>query len=418
MNIVHLSNSTTTGAYSAAVKIHKILLKKGHNSILYANYTRVNHNNDSGIYIQNKLKGKILNLRDKYISPFFYKKLFYKQNNPKDIYCFYQFKELRNNGINKKLVNSLSNNIDILFVHWVSGFVNTWDILKVQKKTGCKVIYTMMDMAPITGGCHYSMSCDLYETNCINCPALTFNKKYIPFVQLKEKAINMLKLKASLLTFSKNDITIAKKSHVKFIDYMDCILPFDVHLFTSQLCLNKSIKKDEFHILSCAYSKKNIRKGPNYFLETLIQLDRITTATIYVHNIDLEFEFEYEFKNIKFLYFEYTNNIEGLISLYKKIDILVFTSIADSGPQMIFESLLSGVPVISFNVGYANQLIVDNWNGFIVDTFDTQQMANRIEDLTNLYKKNLIDRRTISNHALEYYNLNSFEFKLDKILNI
>jgi glycosyltransferase involved in cell wall biosynthesis len=418
MNIVHLSNSTTTGAYSAAVKIHNILLRRGYNSSLYANYSRVTHKTDSKIYIQNKFKGLYLNIRDKYISPFFNHKLLYKQNKPKEIYSFYQLDEVFNKGINKRLVNALPNNIDILFVHWVSGFVNTWDVLNIQNKSGCKVIYTMMDMAPITGGCHFSMSCNLYMTNCINCPGLSFDKKYIPFVQLKGKAINILKLNARLLTFSKNDFNIAKKSHIKYIDYIDCILPFDIDLFTSQSILNKIFKKDEFHILSCAYSKKNMRKGPNYFFETLIHLDKITTSTIYVHNIDLEFESEYRFRNIKFLHFDYNNNIEDLISLYKKIDILVFTSIADSGPQMIFESLLSGIPVISFDIGYANQLIVDNWNGFIVDVFDTQKMAYKIEEIIYMYKSNLIDSTAIARQALDYYHLNSFESKLNKILNI
>lgn len=418
MNIVHLSNSTTTGAYSAAVKIHKILLNKGHNSILYASYSRVNHSSDLNIFIQNKLRGFFLNIRDKYISPLFYRKLFYKKNNPKDIYCFYQTDELSRKGINKKLVNTLPDQIDILFVHWVSGFVNTWDVLRIQKKTGCKVIYTMMDMAPITGGCHYSMSCDLFMSNCINCPALAFDKKYIPFVQLKEKAINILKLDAKLLTFSKNDINVAKKSHIKYIDYLDCILPFEVDLFSSKSILKNSAEKNDFHILSCAYSKKNERKGPNYFLESLIHLDRILTVNINVYNIDLEFESEYDFKNIKFTKFEYTNNVEDLASLYKKIDLLVFTSIADSGPQMIFESLLCGVPVVSFDIGYANQLIVDNWNGYIVEVFNTLQMANKIVDIMNMYKNNLIDSASISKRALEYYNLHSFESKLDKILNL
>lgn len=74
MNIVHLSNSTTTGAYSAAVKIHNVLLSHGHNSSLFASYAKVNHKKDTGIYIQNKYKGILLNIRDKYLTPFFFKK--------------------------------------------------------------------------------------------------------------------------------------------------------------------------------------------------------------------------------------------------------------------------------------------------------------------------------------------------------
>jgi hypothetical protein len=51
----------------------------------------------------------------------------------------------------------------------VSGFINSVDVMNIQKITKCKVIYTMMDMAPITGGCHYSHSCDGFKFNCQNC---------------------------------------------------------------------------------------------------------------------------------------------------------------------------------------------------------------------------------------------------------
>lgn len=418
MNIVHLSTSTTTGAFSAAVKMHNVLLKNGYNSSFYASYSKLSHENDSTIQIQNKFKGKLLIIRDKYLSQFFSKRIFLKHNSPKDYYCFYQLNEFGNKGINESLINILPTEIDILFVHWVSGFVNTWDVLNIQKKTGCKVIYTMMDMAPVTGGCHYSMSCDRYQTNCINCPALPYDKKFIPFLLLKEKAANMLKLNSTLLTFSKNDLYLAQKSYIKFNNYIDCILPFDVQLFSSQISTYTSELKDGYHILSCAYTKRNIRKGPNYLLETLIHLDRITTKKIYVHNIDLEFESEYEFINIEFIPFEYINNTDSLKSLYNKIDILLFTSVADSGPQMIFESLLSGIPVISFDIGYAKKLIVDNWNGFVVEIYNTQKMANKVVEIINLYQNNNIDRQSISNHALDYYSLNSFESKLDQILNL
>jgi glycosyltransferase involved in cell wall biosynthesis len=83
-----------------------------------------------------------------------------------------------------------------------------------------------------------------------------------------------------------------------------------------------------------------------------------------------------------------SNNIEEYALIFQKIDLLIFTSIADAAPQMIFESLLSGVPVVSFDVGYVNELIINKQNGFIVELYNTLQMTNKIIELVNLISTN------------------------------
>jgi glycosyltransferase involved in cell wall biosynthesis len=57
----------------------------------------------------------------------------------------------------------------ILHLHWVNGVITSEDLLVVLE-SGRRVIYTLHDMSPFTGGCHHAHTCIGYESNCGNCP--------------------------------------------------------------------------------------------------------------------------------------------------------------------------------------------------------------------------------------------------------
>ena len=64
---------------------------------------------------------------------------------------------------------------DIIHLHWINGgFVNIKHLAKVDKP----IVWTMRDMWPMTGGCHYSMKCEKYKTGCGNCEQLKSNSGY------------------------------------------------------------------------------------------------------------------------------------------------------------------------------------------------------------------------------------------------
>lgn len=64
---------------------------------------------------------------------------------------------------------------DIIHLHWINGgFVNIRHLAKIDKP----VVWTMRDMWPFTGGCHYSMGCERYQNGCGNCEQLKSSYKY------------------------------------------------------------------------------------------------------------------------------------------------------------------------------------------------------------------------------------------------
>ncbi|MEO0797489.1 MAG: hypothetical protein AAFX93_20235, partial [Verrucomicrobiota bacterium] len=56
---------------------------------------------------------------------------------------------------------------DILHLHWIAGaFLN----LKSIKSISIPIVWTLRDMWPFTGGCHYSIDCERYTRSCGSCP--------------------------------------------------------------------------------------------------------------------------------------------------------------------------------------------------------------------------------------------------------
>jgi hypothetical protein len=57
---------------------------------------------------------------------------------------------------------------DLVHLHWVNGLVGVRTLSKIKKP----VLWTLRDMWPITGGCHYSLDCTRFKKACGQCPQL------------------------------------------------------------------------------------------------------------------------------------------------------------------------------------------------------------------------------------------------------
>jgi len=59
---------------------------------------------------------------------------------------------------------------DIINLHWVAGLVDYSSM--ATSLAGKKIVWTLHDMNPFTGGCHYAGRCNKYEKSCGACPQL------------------------------------------------------------------------------------------------------------------------------------------------------------------------------------------------------------------------------------------------------
>ena len=86
----------------------------------------------------------------------------------------------------------------------------------------------------------------------------------------------------------------------------------------------------------------------------------------------------------------YLDNYEEIINYYHALDLYIVSSREEGGPKPLIESMASGVPVVTTNVGMAKDFIKDNINGGIVESFNPEDISKKSIEILNLPKKILI----------------------------
>lgn len=71
----------------------------------------------------------------------------------------------------------------------------------------------------------------------------------------------------------------------------------------------------------------------------------------------------------------YRKDVEKLMAL---MDIFVLTSLREGLPRVLVQAAAVGIPSVAFNIDGIPEIIKDNYNGFLVNPRDIEQLTNRI----------------------------------------
>ena len=78
---------------------------------------------------------------------------------------------------------------DIIHLHGINGAMRLEELHSVPKHT--RVVWTLHDMNPFTGACHYSLGCEGFKNSCSRCPAVksVFYKRVSDLLTTKKEAV-------------------------------------------------------------------------------------------------------------------------------------------------------------------------------------------------------------------------------------
>ncbi len=177
--------------------------------------------------------------------------------------------------------------------------------------------------------------------------------------------------------------------------------------------IKKEVKKNEkLKIITVArfYEKKKgldlIEKIARIFLDNNFKFE----WTLAGRNSNFLLKSNFIFQNRNFFNFheEVNNKDESyfphtkLIELYKKHDVYINLARIESFGITIIEAIACGLPVISFNTKGANEIIINNKNGFLIDEYDPLKMADYLMNKFNeILKVNTINDKKIMDYDLE-----------------
>ncbi|MGG9964367.1 glycosyltransferase [Ferruginibacter sp. SUN106] len=277
---------------------------------------------------------------------------------------------------------------DIIYIHWVlNGFMNFKSFTKVAA-LGKPVIIVMHDMWNISGGCHYSFTCDKYKTGCHNCQMFMGNKENdLSVVEFKKKMklysgfSNLYFVSPSQWLYNcAKEALLTKNKPVFYIpNALDNTLfkPFDK--VTAKQILN--IDTNETVIAFGAVSVSSPYKGWPYLQKALEILKQDASyknisVVIFGSGYSKEIADSIPFK-IKFM--GYLGDEYSTMLVYNAADVFIVPSMADNQPTTVQESLCCGTPVVGFNVGGIPDMIRHKENGYLAKYKDSADIADGVK---------------------------------------
>lgn len=271
---------------------------------------------------------------------------------------------------------------DIVHFHWAGrGAV---PIRAISRLRHYPLVWTLRDMWPLTGGCHYAGECAKYTSGCGSCPQLGsktdldisrwqwwrkhryWRDAAIAFVPLSNWMASCAR--QSPLTFN-NEITVIPNGV-----NVERFKPLDQAMARSVWGLPADRKVVLFGAL---HGVKDPRKGFEYLAEALRLLmgqgweDRIVAVAFGGEPSDEKLGFPIR-------YIGRLHDDASLALLYASADVMVVPSVYENAAKTALEAMACGTPVAAFaNTGQVD--IVDHkLNGYLAENLSALDLARGI----------------------------------------
>ena len=127
-------------------------------------------------------------------------------------------------------------------------------------------------------------------------------------------------------------------------------------------------------------------KGPDIFVKAMERLNKHFNIFVLLTGPARGYvKKELERLNIPYLH-KYASHYPDLNKYYRVLDAYLVASREEGGPKAILESMASGVPIVSTNVGMAEDVILNSVNGYIVPVADHIKLSNILGELLASHK--------------------------------
>ncbi|MBS1718385.1 MAG: glycosyltransferase [Armatimonadetes bacterium] len=268
---------------------------------------------------------------------------------------------------------------DAVIALWTDYFASFSLLAELHKLCGCQVVVYMMDMAVITGGCHYAYSCRGYEKQCGHCPAIKSRKENdMSRRQWQARQAAVASMSPIIVSPSGHCSDQIKAASIwkgaRMARIPIAISPKDFpELAQSAARQSLGLPSDARVLFFGAQHLHEKRKGMQLLLDALSRLKGmdfpVKPFLAYAGGSALPGDLPFESRHMGYL------DRKALATMYRAADAFVCPSIEDSGPLMINESIMSGTPVVCFDMGVGKDLVVSGETGYRARLGDVEDLA-------------------------------------------
>jgi glycosyltransferase involved in cell wall biosynthesis len=272
---------------------------------------------------------------------------------------------------------------DIVHLFWVTGGFLRIETLRNIKQP---IVWTLHDMWPFTGGCHYDNDCGKFQQSCGNCPILNSgNEQDLSRSILKRKQKSWKSVPIIVVATSHWLADMARSSSI-FRDQRIEVIPnaIDVEIYKPS---NKvaaraayNFPQDKYLILFSAFSAtSDKRKGHQFLLMALEKMSKAGWASkaelVIIGASKPEFPPD---MGMKVHYMGQMHDEISQVLLYSAADVVVAPSMQENLSNTVMESLACATPVVAFNIGGMPDMINHRINGYLATPFEFDDLADGI----------------------------------------
>ena len=377
MKYLLIINNDTDGVGQPAINLCSNLIKKGHSSKIIALHKSSENPN-------------VIKIKRSFFSRIFLYFLNFLKKDFNELFGF-GFSTIEYKNIEKHVLEA-----DIIIIFTLYKIISN-KILKKILNTNKIVYFRPLDIELAAGGCHFNKGCQKFKSSCNKCPKFIFpNLVSYPTKNLFEKKKIFEKYKPRVFVqnnyvgkiFKSSNIFKNLKTYPVFIGTND-----KRNKFYSKKRARKLLKvnQNEKIILFGAFDLSSEIKGGHLLVDALKILNKTISKDIKKRirliTIGEKNNFSLNLKKIHWTHFGVVTSNKKLNLLYRAADVLVCPSLYCFGPHIVTEALLNDLPVVGYNLGVAQDTVVNNVNGYLVPKYNNKIFASSIYKTLFLKKK-------------------------------
>lgn len=272
---------------------------------------------------------------------------------------------------------------DVIHLHWIArGYIRIESLAHLRSP----IVWTLHDMWPFTGGCHYDDGCEGYTQHCGQCPQLGSDRRFdLSHNILLRKARAWSTVDMTFVAPSRWIANCARRSSL-LSDRQIVIIPngIDTKTFIPRdkgaARRGLALSPDRRLILFGAMNAtRDPRKGFNYLREAsklLKASDRATNYEIVVFG-DTGGDAQAE-TGLPCQLLGRVADEDRLATILSAADLLVVPSTQDNLPNTALEALACGLPCVAFDIGGMRDIVQHKVTGYVARAFDIEDFANGI----------------------------------------
>lgn len=282
---------------------------------------------------------------------------------------------------------------DVLHLHWVNqGFLSLKNLSQLFDM-GKPIVWTLHDMWPFTGGCHYSGDCLRFAENCGDCPLLrhsgSHDRSYMQHLQKQ----NIYQLSTvAFVGCSHWMMDMAARSGVfrgeKNSLFASVFNPIDTSVFkpASKADARRALRLpvDKKLVLFGAANLNDPRKGMQHLATALHRLrqqeaslaDSLELVAFGKNSDAFKEQVPFPLHSFNVIARE-----QEMVRLYQAADLFVLPSLQDNLPNTVMEAMACGTPVAAFKTGGVPEMISHKQNGYLAPLENAEELAAGIRFL-------------------------------------